>query len=243
MQGKIVIVTGASKGIGLAAAKKFCKNKAITYFVSRSGSKDVVEQLQKENLEAYSYECDVTDEKQVKEMMEKIISKHSRIDVLVNCAGIVKINKIENIPLEDWNEVLASNLTSVFLTCKHVAASMKKNKFGKIINISSIAGRSKSFLAGIDYVASKAGIIGFTRQLSSELAPFNINVNCVAPAQTDTDMLRSVLPKEDDEEFKKRIPIGRIATPEDVGNVIYFLATEEARHIAGAIIDVNGGQL
>tara|TARA_Y100000310_G_scaffold250097_2_gene256252 strand:+ start:6781 stop:7521 length:741 start_codon:yes stop_codon:yes gene_type:complete len=242
LKGKVVVVTGASQGIGKAAAEKFCKNGAVTYFVSRKGSAETVEKLKKEDLEAYSYKCDVTKEASVKEMITHIAEKHSKIDVLVNSAGNVKGNKIENISLEDWKDVIDGNLTSAFLMCKHTLPIMKNHKYGKIINISSIAGRFRSLLAGADYVSAKAGVIGFTRQLSFEAAPYNINANCVCPAQTDTPMLRSVLPKEKDAEFSKNIPIGRIAEPEDIVNVIYFLATEEAKHMAGAIVDVNGGQ-
>lgn len=243
MNGKIVVVTGASKGIGEAAAEKFCRLGAVTYFVSRSGSEENVKSLNKENLKAFSYKCDLTSEKEVKKMVEEIIKKHSRIDVAVNNAGVVKPGKIEDISLEEWNEIMASNLTSQFLLCKYLAPHMKKQKYGKIINISSIAGRSRSKFAGIHYVSAKAAVIGFTRHLAGELGSFNVNVNAICPSQTYTKMLASVLTPEKEEKLKESIPLGRIAKPEEIANVIVFLASDEASYMTGSIVDVNGGQL
>ncbi len=242
MKGKVVIVTGASKGIGEATAQKFAENGATTYFVSRSGSEKKVSELKEKGLDAYSFKCDCADEAAVKSLVEAVVKRHSKIDVLVNDAGVVSGNKIEDITIRQWNEVVTNNLTTMFVMSKFVLPIMKQKRYGKIINISSIAGRYRSLLAGIDYVSSKAGVIGFTRQLSFEAAPFNINVNCVAPAQTDTEMLWSVLPKDSKKDFVKNIPIGRIAKPIDIANVIYFLAGDDSRQIAGAVIDVNGGQ-
>lgn len=239
---RVAIVTGASKGIGEATAEMLARKGYITYFVSRAGNPSKCQLLTKEGFEAHSLQYDLSDEKNVQKLVKDIEAKHGQIDALVNCAGIVTKGKIEDISLDSWKNVMGSNVTSAFLLCKYIVPLMKQKKYGKIVNVSSIAGRSKSMLSGIDYVTSKAALIGFTRQLSYEVAPFNINVNCVAPAQTDTEMLWSVLPKEKRADFEKNIPIGRIATPADVAHVIVFLLSEEARHVAGAIIDVNGGQ-
>lgn len=243
MKNKVVIVTGASKGIGEAAAEKFSRSGAITYFVSRSGSDKMAKKLSEEGLHAYSAKCDLTKEAQVRRLVKKILQKHSRIDVLVNCAGVVRPGKVEEIGLGEWDSIVASNLTTMFLACKHVVPSMKKRMGGKIINISSIAGRSKSKFAGVHYVSAKAGVIGLTRQLAHELGPYNINVNCVAPGQTYTEMLMSVLTPEKEDALKKSIPLGYIAKPAQIANVIFFLASEDADYINGATIDVNGGQL
>src|SRR3989344_835073 len=224
---KVAIVTGASRGIGLAAAEKFCSLGYITYFVSRSGSEKRTKELSAKGQGAFSYKCDLSAEQEVKKMCGEIIKKHSGIDVLVNCAGIVKPGKVDQIPLSEWEFMIANNLTSYFLACKHSVPIMKKQRAGKIINISSIAGRSKSRFAGVHYVCAKAAIIGLTRQLAYELGEFGINVNCIAPGQTDTPMLRSVLTPEKEQATKKAIPLGYIAKPEQIANVIVFLASEE----------------
>lgn len=239
---QVAIVTGASRGIGEKTGELLAREGKIVYFVSRSGSEKKCEQLTREGAEVYSHVCDASNENAVKNLIEVIEKKHGRLDILVNCAGTVSKGKIEEISFESWKKIIDSNMTTIFLMCKYTIPIMKKLHAGKIVNVASIAGRSRSMLSGIDYVTSKAGIVGFTRQLSFEAAPFNINVNCVAPAQTDTDMLWSVLPKEKKSDFEKNIPIGRIATPEDVANVIVFLTSDKARHVAGAIVDVNGGQ-
>lgn len=243
LKGKVAIVTGASKGVGKVAGEKFSHMGATTVFVSRSGSDETVKKLLSQNYSAISYKCDVSSEKQVRDMIAEIIEKLSKIDILVNNAAITQNKKIEEISLEEWNSVISTNITSQFLTCKYCIPIMKKRKYGKIINVSSIAGRFRSAMSGIHYVTSKAAVIGFTRQLAYELAPFNINVNTICPGQTYTPMLIKNLTKESEEILKKSIPLGYIASPEQQANVILFLASDEANYMTGAIIDVNGGQL
>ncbi|HZX20338.1 MAG TPA: SDR family NAD(P)-dependent oxidoreductase [archaeon] len=243
MNERIVIVTGASKGIGEATAEKFARNQDITYFVSRSGSEKKCKLLKGKGFNAYSYKCDLSNENQVRRMVKFIVKKHSRADVLVNCAGIVEPGKVDEISLKEWNFIINNNLTNAFLMCKYLAPFMKKHNYGKIISVSSIAGRSNSKFAGVHYVSAKAALIGLTRQLAYELGPHKINVNCVAPGQTRTEMLKSVLTPEKEEALKKVIPLGYIAEPMQIANVIFFLASDEANYINGATIDVNGGQL
>ncbi|MCL0036165.1 SDR family oxidoreductase [Dehalococcoidia bacterium] len=244
LKGKVAIVTGASKGVGKVTGEKFSQMGATTVFVSRSGSDETVKKLLSQNYSAISYKCDVSSEKQVRDMIAEIIEKLSKIDILVNNAAITQKNKkIEEISLEEWNSVISTNITSQFLTCKYCIPIMRKRKYGKIINVSSIAGRFRSAMSGIHYVTSKAAVIGFTRQLAYELAPFNINVNTICPGQTYTPMLIKNLTKESEEILKKSIPLGYIASPEQQANVILFLASDEANYMTGAVIDVNGGQL
>jgi len=243
MTGRVAIVTGASKGIGLVAGEMLSKMGATTVFVSRSVSEEKIEMLRAENYSALSYTCDVSSEEQVKNMIDNLVGKFSRIDILINNAGIADKKKpIEEISLLDWNRIITNNLTSQFLMCKYCVPIMKRRRYGKIVNVSSIAGRFRSFTAGLDYVTSKASIIGFTRQLAYELALFNINVNAVCPSQTYTPMLTRNITVEVEESLKQQIPLGYIASPEQPANVIVFLTSDEASYMTGAIVDVNGGQ-
>jgi NAD(P)-dependent dehydrogenase (short-subunit alcohol dehydrogenase family) len=241
--GKVAIITGASSGIGQAVAEALANYGAHTVFVSRSGAEAIALELNANGKSALSIRCDVSDEDRVKQAIATVFQKYGRIDILINNAAINQVAKIEDITLEDWNKVMATNLTSQFLCCKHIVPIMKQQRSGKIINVSSIAGHFRSKLSGIHYVTSKAGAIGFTRQLAYELAPFQINVNVVCPSQTYTPMLAATLPPEAEQMLIDSIPLGRIASMEEQVNVILFLASQLSSYMTGAIVDVNGGQL
>lgn len=239
---KVAIITGASSGIGQAVAETIATYGAHTVFISRSGAEEIAFALNASSQSALSLPCDVADENQVKDAIATVFQKYGHIDILINNAAINQVAKIEDISLEDWNKVMATNLTSQFLCCKHVVPIMKQQRSGKIINVSSIAGHFRSKLSGIHYVTSKAGVIGFTRQLAYELAPFQINVNVVCPSQTYTPMLAATLPPEAEQKLIDSIPLGRIASMEEQVNVILFLASQLSSYMTGAIVDVNGGQ-
>lgn len=240
---KVAVVIGASSGIGKKTAEMLCDAQAKTVFVSKEGAEKIVEEMKSQGCECISLKCDVSDQEQVKKMVSDVITEFGTIDILINCAAINQFGKIEEISLEDWERVLKNNLTSQFLCCKYIVPVMKKKKYGKIVNISSIAGRSRSTLSGIHYVTSKAAVIGFTRQLAYEVASDKINVNAICPGQTETPMLRASLKPGDEERLRQIIPLGGPASPEQQANVILFLISDEANYITGAIIDVNGGQL
>ena len=242
-KGKVAIVTGASSGIGQAVAEAIALYGAHTVFISRSGAEEIASELNGTGKSALSLPCDVSVEDQVKAAIATIFQKYGQIDILINNAAINQIAKIEDISLEDWNKVMATNLTSQFLCCKHVVPIMKQQRSGKIVNVSSIAGHFRSKLSGIHYVTSKAWAIGFTRQLAYELAPFQINVNAICPSQTYTPMLAATLPPEAEQKLIDSIPLGRIASMEEQVNVILFLASKLSSYMTGAIVDVNGGQL
>lgn len=240
---KVAIITGASSGIGQAVAEAIASYGAHTVFISRSGADAIAADLNAAGKSALSLHCDVSNEDQVKQAIATIFDKYGRIDILINNAAINQIAKIEDISLEDWNRVLTTNLTSQFLCCKQVIPIMKQQHSGKIINVSSIAGHFRSKISGIHYVASKAGVVGFTRQLAFELAPFQINVNAICPSQTYTPMLAATLSPEAEQKLIDSIPLGRIASMEEQVNVILFLASDLSSYMTGAIVDVNGGQL
>lgn len=243
LKDKVAIVTGASKGIGRATGEKLAQMGATTILVSRSGPEEKEEKRLARGCSTIFYRCDVSSGKQVREMVADIISRFTRIDILVNNAAITQNKKLEDISLSEWNAVIATNITAQFLMCKYCIPVMKERSYGKIINVSSLAGKYHSAMSGIHYVTSKAAVIGFTRQLAYEMAPFNINVNAVCPGQTNTPMLRENLTRESEEMIKKSIPLGYIASPEQQANVIVFLASDETNYMTGAIVDVNGGQL
>jgi 3-oxoacyl-[acyl-carrier protein] reductase len=231
-KGKVAIITGASSGIGQAVAEAIANYGAHTVFISRSGAEAISSELNAAGKSTLSLPCDVTDETQVKQAIASVFERYGRIDILINNAAINQIAKIEDI----------SNLTSQFLCCKHVVPIMKQQRSGNIINVSSIAGNFRSKISGIHYVASKAGVVGFTRQLAYELAPFQINVNAICPSQTYTPMLAATLPPEAEQKLIDSIPLGRIASMEEQVNVILFLASHLSSYMTGAIVDVNGGQ-
>jgi NAD(P)-dependent dehydrogenase (short-subunit alcohol dehydrogenase family) len=240
--GKVAIITGASSGIGQEVASAIANYGAHTVFISRSGSEAIVSELNNSGKSAMSICCDVTNESQVKFAIATVVQKYGQIDILINNAAINQVAKIEDISLEDWNKVMATNLTSQFLCCKEIVPIMKQQHSGKIINVSSIAGHFRSKVSGIHYVASKAGVIGFTRQLAYELAPFQIKVNAICPSQTYTPMLAATLAPPAEQKLIESIPLGRIASMEEQVNVILFLASSLSSYMTGAIVDVNGGQ-
>jgi len=233
---KNIIVTGGSRGIGAAIARRFAKegNRVILNY---NKSKVEAEKIKQEFLEnIVLYKADVANFNEVKSMCDYCISEFGKVDVLVNNAGIAQIKPFADITEEDWDNIINVNLKGVYNCTKGVIDSMIHNKKGKIINISSIWGEVGGSCE-THYSAAKAGIIGFTKALAKEMGLSNIQVNCVSPGIIDTDMNNI----HDLEELKNDVPLNRIGTPEDVANVVYFLASDDADYITGQVISVNGG--
>lgn len=242
-RGKTVIVTGAGKGIGRVASFEFAKAGANVALFGRTFYKDLKNEIKRIGKNTAFYEVDVSIEAEVRDAVRQVRKKHGKIDILINNASVAKGGTLENISVKDWDYTMANNVRSYFVCAKAVIPDMKRHKYGKIVNISSVAGRDKSMLLGAAYTASKAAVIGFTRQVAGEVAPFGINVNCVCPSQTYTPMLMNILTKELEGMIKKKNPSGYIAQPLQIANVILFLASDEANYMNGAIVDVNGGLL
>lgn len=245
LNSKRILITGGSKGIGAACVKYFCMAGASVAFTYNSNPAIAarIEKRFSKIAKCKAYKADITNEEEIKNTVQNVIKDFGRIDVLVNNAGIWKEAKISKMKLSAWEETIKTNLTSVFLFTQQVARFMKLKRYGKIINISSTAGqRGEAHYS--HYAASKGGMISFTKSLASELGPFNINVNSVAPGWVLTDMSKSVLSnkKNLDEELKK-IPIGRIATADDIAGPVIFLASDLSRHINGEVLNVNGGSV
>ena len=239
---KIVIVTGAGKGLGRMTADMFLDAGAKVAYVSRTAYKELDDHISS-HPRAVFFEADVSDESQVSEAFAKIYESLGGIDILVNNAGISEGGKIEDIDSITWRRVMDINAMSQFLCIKAASSFMKKTNAGKIINVSSVAGRDKSLLLGAAYTASKAAVIGLSKHCAAELAPFGIQVNCICPSQHRTPMLKNVLTKEMEDQLINRLPIGRIADANEMAQVILFLASEEAGYLVGSIVDVNGGLL
>ena len=228
---KIAIITGASQGIGKAIFDFFVEQGITAIGVSRN-----IE------LTGYTHHCDVCNESEVKALFSDVINTFGRVDILVNNAGISTQTDIVDTSLEEWERVLKTNLTGTFLCTKYALKYMKTQKYGKIINISSIAGRFRSAMASVAYTCSKYGVIGMTRQLALHYAKYNININCVAPSQTRTKMLIENVDEEQLKKFISTIPAGRLAEPDDIAQAVWFLASDSASYLNGAVLDINGGQ-
>ncbi|NQT28221.1 MAG: 3-oxoacyl-[acyl-carrier-protein] reductase [Candidatus Omnitrophica bacterium] len=241
-KGKVVVVTGAAQGIGRQIALNFAKLKAkvvILDLVEKS-----LKQAQKElssHSECLYYVVDVTDSKGVEEALNKIIDNSSKIDILINNAGITRDNLALRLSENDWDKVIAVNLKGAFLCSKFCAKYMIKQRQGKIINISSIIGIIGN-PGQANYSASKAGLIGLTKTFAKELGSRNICVNAVAPGYIQTKMT-DVLPDKVKEEMLKRIPLNRFGTSDDVARAVSFLASDGADYITGQVLVVDGGMI
>ncbi len=239
VEGKVALVTGASRGIGRAIAIELAKrgaNVAVNYLRNKELAEKVVEEIKKIGREAIAVQADVSKWEDVKRMVEQVIAHFGRIDILVNNAGVMsKEREILKIDDEEWDRVINVNLKGAFYCCKAVLPYMIEQKSGRIVNLSSIAGRMGG-VVGVHYAASKAGIIGLTFALASEVAKYGITVNAVAPNAIETDMI----PPELGEKIAKMTPLGRIGKPEEVAHAVLFLIEND--YVTAEVVDVNGGR-
>ena len=242
--GKVAIVTGAGRSMGKATALTLARGGArvVVNDVRSELAEAVVNGIEAAGGQALAYVADVSNEVQVQAMVEAAVERFGTVDILVNNAGILRAtNPVEEIPLKEWELMMAVNVTGVFLCTKAVLPIMKARRSGKIVNVSSSAGRSYSTFGGAHYTTSKAAVLGLTRHTAREVAAYNINVNAVAPGSMDTEMVRELASPEQIEQDRLSLPMPRLGTPQDEANLVAFLCSKESSYITGATIDINGG--
>jgi len=239
---RIVLVTGATGGLGTAMCKKLFQDgyHVVANYRTQSKADEWKAKQDEDGCKADMYKADVADFKECGEMIKKIESEIGPIDTLVNNAGITRDGRFTKMSFEDWDEVMKSNLYSVFNCSRHVITGMMERKFGRIINISSVNGQRGQF-GQANYSAAKAGMHGFTKTLAVEVAKYGITVNTISPGYIGTDMVMAVR-EEIRDQIVAQIPVGRLGGTHEVATLVSFLASEETSFITGANYSINGGQ-
>lgn len=241
-QKRVVVVTGASRGIGRAIAVALAApghEIIVNYQSSQEAAEETVRAVEARGAQAYLCRFNVAEAQEVKDAFKEIVARHQRVDILVNNAGITRDNLVALMKPTEWDAVMDTNLKGMFLCSQAVVKPMMRQRFGRMVNVTSVVGVMGN--AGqCNYAAAKAGIIGFTRSLARELVSRNITVNAVAPGYIETEMTSS-MPDKAREALLTQIPAARVGTPEEVAAAVKFLVSDEAGYITGQVIHVNGG--
>jgi 3-oxoacyl-[acyl-carrier protein] reductase len=242
--GKTALVTGASRGIGREIALELARqgvDVVVNYAGSEAKAHEVVEEIKGLGREAIAIQCDVSNSESVTDMVKETVDHFGKIDILVNNAGITRDNLLMRMKENEWDDVININLKGVFLCTKAVTRQMMKQRYGRIINISSVVGVSGN-PGQANYVAAKAGVIGLTKTSAKELASRGITVNAIAPGFISTEMTDQ-LTEDIQNEMLKMIPLAQFGEPKDIANTVVFLASDDSRYITGQTIHVNGGMV
>ncbi|MDY5510013.1 3-oxoacyl-[acyl-carrier-protein] reductase [Dysosmobacter sp.] len=240
--GKTAVVTGGSRGIGRAVCLELAKggaNVVLCYAGNEAAAAETVSACEALGAKALAVKCDVADGEQVKALMDEAVKAFGRIDILVNNAGITRDGLLMMMKEADFDAVISANLRGTFLCMKAVARTMMKQRYGRIVNLSSVVGL-RGNAGQVNYAASKAGVIGMTKSLAKELASRGVTVNAVAPGFIDTDMT-AAMPEAAKTATLASIPMQRLGTPEDIAKAVAFLASDGAAYITGQVIAVDGG--
>jgi len=246
LEGKVAIVTGAAKGIGAAIVEACAREGAriAALDLDGAGVEVLAGKLRSRGTDILALRADVTRSADIGRALEGVLARWGRVDVLVNNAGgFAVIRATEEITEDEWQAILASNLTSVFLCSKAVLPIMKRQRYGRIVNLASVVGRAGAVRVTSHYAAAKAGVIGFTRHLALEVGADGITVNAVAPGTTATERVRKARTPEETQRVAEAIPVKRLGEPEEIAEAVVFLASDSAAFINGATLDVNGGQV
>ncbi|HSB03696.1 MAG TPA: SDR family NAD(P)-dependent oxidoreductase [Thermodesulfobacteriota bacterium] len=244
LKDRVAIVTGGARGIGKAIALTFVREgaKVVLVDVDKKRLETLKNEIVRSGGEAVAISCDISKSSEVKEMINQVQMIFGRIDILVNNAGIIRRGTIETVTEEDWDQVMEVNLKGTFNCCKAVVGVMKRQGCGKIVNVSSIAGKMGDITSAPGYGPSKAAVDALTKTLARQLACYGINVNAVSPHAIETEM-SAQWSEERRKEIIASIPLSRLGKPEDVAEAVLFLVSDSASFITGEILDVNGGAL
>lgn len=246
LTGRTALVTGAARGIGRAVALELAGRGArlVVNDLREDTLADTVGELEAlGTAKPVAIGGDVTDAAAVADLFRRIATEAAPADIVVNCAGVLRGTKFADIDEQEWDLVVGVNLKATFLVCREAIGPMRERRWGRIVNMSSTAGKNVSTLGGAHYTAAKAGVLGLTRHLAAETAADGITVNAVCPGLIDTDMVRQSVDAETIAGYERSFPISRLGLPEEVGSLIGFLCSDQAAYITGASLDINGGDL
>lgn len=244
LKNKVALVTGSGKGIGRAIATQLAKAGANIVLNDLPESSEnlntVYKSLKESGVKVLKTPADVSEQEQVEQIFKKIISHFGKVDILVNNAGTSQDKDIYEITLEEWNQMIKNNLTSCYLCSKQAMQIMKQNKFGKIVNISSVVAQQGALKGHVHYASTKSGMLGFMKTLARTGAKYNITVNAIAPGVIETKLLKKIHGEEGIAEIAENIPLG-VGKPKDVAQAVHYLVSPSGSYLTGTTIDVNGG--
>lgn len=245
LHGKVALITGAAQGMGRAIARLLVQQgaQAVLNDLNEARLLETADEIARGGGEVFPVKADVSKAEEVNALIALAVKRFGTIDILVNNAGVLRSTPFTDIEEQEWDMVMEANVKSFYLCAKAVLPRMMNQRSGKIVNMSSSAGRSTSTLGGAHYTASKAAVLGLTRHLAKEMASYNINVNAVCPGLIDTEMVRATCPPAKIAAYEESFPIRRLGTPQEVADLVLFLASDDAAYITGASIDINGGDL
>lgn len=242
LRDRVAVVTGSGRGIGEAVALALSKEGAcvVVSDIDAGSAQKTSDQINSMQGKSIAVRADVSSRSEVRDLFNKTIERFGRIDILVNNAGIFSRTPILEISEDQWDRVIDVNLKGTFLCCQEAVPVMLKQRYGRIVNMASLAGKRGGVTSGINYASSKGGVISLTRALAKQLAPHNILVNAIAAANIETEMLQAYEPEAREKQLRE-IPLGRYGRPEEVAKVVVFLVSDDAGYIVGETINVNGG--
>lgn len=245
LKGKVALITGAAQGMGKAVAEVFAEESArlILVDIQKEKLQKFTTKLKEKEITVRSFICNVTDDERVHEVVNTVLKDFGRIDILVNCAGILFPTRFHEMTIKEWDQVLSVNLRGVFLFMREIYPHMKEKSDGRIVNFSSTAGLTVSTLGGAHYTASKHGVIGITKAVAKEGGSYGVRVNAVCPGLIDTEMVRGTIEKHDIKKYEQSFPIKRIGDPKEVAELVLFLVSDRSSYITGVSLNISGGDL